>query len=160
MRRPVLLFLVIVLIIPALVFAADKKSAKKKKDYIPDAPKGENATREEVAAYVKDQAFFLYFDLMTFKGDPHFILFRFTQDNPYYDWMKTAEALRDYADKAVEHFGIDDPYEEDEGVFVAPERLVDLGERYESKIGMETDETLEIKNELGKTFDRTKYHHE
>lgn len=159
MNRSVLLFCVIALMIPALVFAADKKPPRKK-NYLPDAPKGEDASREEVAAYIKDQSFYLYFDLMTFKGDPHFILYRFTQGKQYYDWMKTAEALRDYTDKAIEHFGVEDPYEEEDGIFAAPERLVDLAERYEGKIGMETDETLEIKNELGKTFGRTDYRHE
>lgn len=159
MNRSVLLFCVIALMIPVLVFAAEKKPPRKK-NYLPDAPKGEDASREEVAAYIKDQSFYLYFDLMTFKGDPHFILFRFGKDYQYYDWMKTAEALRDYTEKAVEHFGIEDVYEEDGGVFAAPEQLVDLAERYESKIGMETDETLSIKNDLGELFGRTKYRHE
>lgn len=97
---------------------------------------------------------------MTFKSDPHFVIYRFTQGNQYYDWMKTAEALRGYTERAVEHFGIEDVYEEDGGVFVAAERLIDLAERYESKIGMETDETMELKNDLGETFGRTAYRHE
>ena len=151
MKRAVILSLVI-LVLAAGLFAAESAILDKAPKY-PDAP------QSEVLSFVKTEAFGLYFELLSFRNDPGFILAGFGVGGPYKEWREDVEALRTYSMGALGAYKIK-PSSSDGFVLQSPGQIWHLGSEYSENRGSESDFSLRIKNTLDETFGRNKYRHE
>ena len=152
MKRHVLLILVIALMVPALVLAADSP------DYLADAPNLKKASRDEVADFLKERCHRLYFELMTFKSDPGFAFQGFREGSPYAPWRDETEAVRDYSKEAIDKFDVK-VLQPGGGIFIVAGQLWHLGSDYQGAFGVENEGSLRMREMIEESIGCAKYPH-
>lgn len=151
MKRAALLS-VVFLFFAVGIFAADTP------DYLADAPSLDTASRDEVAGFLKERCFRLYFELLTFKSDPGFAFQGFREDSPYAPWRDETEAVRDYSVKAIDKYGVK-TLEPGGGIFIVAGQLWHLGADYQGLFGAEKEGSLRMREMIEESIGCAKYPH-
>jgi len=149
-----MLFCFFLLFVPSLLFGI---VGRKYPEILTEAPKVDDANREDVESYIKSKSLDLYLDLLSFKGDPGFKFYGFGRGGQYFVWLEEADALRDYSSQARNAYDVS---ASSTNVYAAPFFVFGLGQNYLTSHGEEDEISLLNKNNIDKALGREKYHHE